>query len=132
MSSQDYLQTLSNTFFGIHITETAKVPTQDYIRRVGHMPNDLQASDHISLVGDFSFCKSNIDTDSAQNAKSNDKLSSWPSLGASDKVVDNKAGSIPSWPLLAEGNGANRNGKISSNIQQKKKRAPYKLSLGNY
>ena len=94
------------------------------------MPNDLQASDHISLVGDFSFCSSssnnNIDTDLAQNAKSNDSLSSWPSLGAGDKVVGNKAGSTSSWPSLAEGN------RSSTNIQQKKKRAPYKLSLGNY
>ena len=97
------------------------------------MPNDLQASDHISLVGDFSFCKSNIDTDSAQNAKSNDKLSSWPSLGASDKVVDNKAGSIPSWPSLAE-----REmvlivmERLVRTFSKKRSRAPYKLSLGNY
>ena len=100
------------------------------------MPNDLQPSDHISLVGDFSFCSNKIDTGSMQSigsanarAKSSDNLSSWPSLGVSDKIVDNVKGSIPSWPSLADGNDNNKN---KAKVRQKKKRAPYKLSLGNY
>ena len=111
------------------------VPTYNYIKRIGHMPNELQPSDHVSLIGDFSFNASPVNSTNnfiVPPLAENSALTSWPSLGES---VSKKTASNNAWPALGDGNKRTATETIrnsNSSAKTKKKKKYVKLSLGNY
>jgi protein angel len=111
------------------------VPNYNYIKRIGHMPNELQPSDHVSLIGDFSFNTPPVNGTNnfiVPPPVENSELSSWPSLGES---TSKKTSSNNAWPALGDGNKRTATQTIrssNSSAKAKKKKKYVKLSLGNY